>query len=121
MSKFLSQFCDCCHEERWVTTEYVENDSGEWFCRRCINSINSVETPIFSEANNMVGSWQHLNAHRHTHFVYFYLHTLNLLYVSRVQIPGVLPPDLRNCTALEYRITSPAALIMQIYCVRGSG
>ena len=33
----------------------------------------------------------------------------------------MLPPELRNCTPLEYRITSPAAVIMQIYCVRGTG
>ena len=118
MSKFRSQFCDCCCEERWVTNEYVENERGESFCRKCMTSINSIETPLFSATNNMVGSTLLRNLlHKHTRA----RTKLNLLYVSLAQIPGVLPPELRNCTPLEYRITSPAAVIMQIYCVRGTG
>ena len=43
------------------------------------------------------------------------------MYINIVQIPGVLPVELRNCTPLELRMASPAAVIMQIYCVWGTG
>ena len=72
MSKFRSQFCDCCFEERWVTKEYVENERGERFCQRCMTSINSIETTLFSATNNMVGSTLLSN------FINTHVHTLNL-------------------------------------------
>ena len=34
MSKFRSQFCDCCCEERWVTNEYAEKERGERFVKK---------------------------------------------------------------------------------------
>ncbi len=118
MLKFKSQFCHCCGEERWVTTSYHENERGEKRCRRCMNSINALEMPLFSAANNMVGnSFSNTSNRKHKkHQRAYVAHTC-----ARAQIPGVLPLELRNFTALEYRITSPAALLIQIYCVRGTG
>ena len=112
--QFKSRFCDLCKEERWTgcSKEYVENERGEHICHRCMKSVRSLQRPLFSTTNNMVGTHTHLNITYQ--MVYIHSHTCT-------QIPRVLPPELRNCTPLEYRITSPAAVIMQIYCVRGTG
>ena len=65
-NKFHSQFCDCCKEEKWVRCTYHQAESGQNYCKRCLDSINSLTTPVFSAKNNMVG------------FIWIYLATNNV-------------------------------------------
>ena len=124
--EYTSQFCDCCKEERWVTTTYATNERGEKFCQRCTRSMKALERPLYSRQNHMVGGlWRACICIFQSEFLCPFVSYMDsdssVSDCPHEQIPGVLPPDLRNCTALEYRVTSPAAIVMQIYCVRGTG
>jgi len=80
--QFRSQFCDCCHEERWVKKDYQTNDEGKKFCKRCMTSIRRPETPRFSASNNMVRiEYECLHVDAYMHYRWKHVCILNPMLV----------------------------------------